>query len=374
MKILQVIGGLASSSGTTPAVLALSNRLADAGHKVDIFHVSGRTPDTVMPSSPAVCVEGFSLTGPRLWAGSVALYRALMDRTGEYDVIHGYSLWLFTNIALSLACRRARRPYIISPQGALDAWALKHHGLRKRIYAAMIERRLLNSAACIQCVTPHEASLVQKFAVNTKTVVIPNGVEISSFDAASREYPVEFLFLSRLHPKKGLDILIPAFALARKQCPDIRLTIVGGDGGSGYRATVEALLSSQGLNDGVHLTGELRGTEKTAAFESAGIFVLTSRSEGHPLAALEAMERGLPVILTPQCYLPEVAEMGAGIVAEPDVTEVARAIVRLASSQDARREMGCAGRRLIEERFSADRVASLQLKLYKETASKYGRI
>ncbi len=373
MKILQVIGGLASSSGTTPAVLALSNRLADAGHHVDIFYVSGRTLDTVKPSNPQVRLEGFPLTGPRLWAGSRSLYEALMARAGDYDLVHGYSLWLFTNIAVSRACRRAGRPYIISPQGALDDWAFRHHGLRKQIYAALIERRLLNSAACIQCVTPHEASLVQKFAVNATTVVIPNGVEISSFDATRREYPMEVLFLSRLHPKKGLDILIPAFALAKKECPGIRLTIVGGDGGSGYRAAVEALLSSQGLNDCVRLTGELRDAEKTAAFESAGIYVLTSRSEGHPLAALEAMERGLPVIITPQCYLPEVAEMGAGIVAEPDVTEVARAIVRLASSLEARRQMGCTGRRLIEERFSADRVASLQLKLYKETASKYGR-
>ncbi|MGD9872948.1 MAG: glycosyltransferase [Kiritimatiellia bacterium] len=374
MKILQVIGGLASSSGTTPAVLALSNRLAAAGHHVDIFYVSGRTPDTVRPFNPRVGLEGFPLTGPRLWAGSRRLYKALMARAGDYDLVHGYSLWLFTNIAVSRACRRAGRPYIISPQGALDDWALRHHGLRKRIYAALFERRILNCADCIQCVTPHEALLVQKFALNAKTVVIPNGVEIGPFDPACREYPVEFLFLSRLHPKKGLDILIPAFALAKKECPEIRLTIVGGDGGSGYRTTVEGLLSSQGLNDCVRLTGELRGTEKTTAFESAGIFVLTSRSEGHPLAALEAMERGLPVIITPQCYLPEVTEMGAGIVTEPEVKEVARAIVRLASSRDARRQMGCAGRRLIEERFSADRVASLQLKLYKETASKYGRI
>jgi len=370
MRILQVIGGLASSSGTTPAVLALSDRLANAGHGVDIFYVSGRTPDTVMPSSPGVHVEGFPLNGPRIWAGSCALSRALIDRAGAYDVIHGYSLWLFPNIAVSRACGRAGRPYIISPQGALDHWALSHHGLRKKIYAELIERRILSRAACIQCVTEHEVSLVKNFGLSTKTAIIPNGVETGFFNPSAKQYPPEILFLSRLHPKKGLDILLPAFAAARRECPGIRLTIAGGDGGSGYRKTIEALIAGLGLGDCVRLVGELRGGEKTAAFESSGMFILPSRSEGHPLAALEAMERGLPVILTPQCYLPEAAEQGAGLIAGADVQEISQAIVRLASSEPDRRKMGHAARRLIEEQFSADRIASLQAELYKEVAAK----
>jgi glycosyltransferase involved in cell wall biosynthesis len=157
--------------------------------------------------------------------------------------------------------------------------------------------------------------------------------------------------MGRLHERKGLSLLIEAFKAAN--VPDSRLLIVGPD--AGMQAQIEPLLDER-----IVLTGFLDGADRLAAFAAADLLALPAVGEGLPMVVLEAMGAGLPVIISPGCYLPEVAMHGAGLVVEPEVEPLRAALVELLRDPAQRRTMGHCGRELVKTQFTWDAVA-LQL-------------
>jgi len=169
--------------------------------------------------------------------------------------------------------------------------------------------------------------------------------------------------LGRIHPKKGLDLLARAFGQLARECKDVHLIIVGPDE-RGYRGEVERLFVSEGVVEKVTFTGMLTGKEKLAALSRADIFVLPSYSEGFSMTILEVLAWGLLVIITHQCHFPEVAEVRAGIVIDPDSAQLAEAMIELLDNPKLCEEMGNNGRRLVMERFTWDKIANQMIELY----------
>jgi len=171
---------------------------------------------------------------------------------------------------------------------------------------------MLNAAAAVQALTEEEKRSIHRFGVSAPVVTIPNGVSLEDFldlpsgEVFEQDYPhlqgkIVILYLGRLHPLKGLDLLIKATRLLAIQRKDVHVVIAGPDT-EGYRK---------------------------AALSRADIFVLPSYAEGFSMALLEAMASGLPVVITPQCHLPEVAHAKAGFVVEPQAEALAVAMQRL---------------------------------------------
>jgi poly(glycerol-phosphate) alpha-glucosyltransferase len=237
---------------------------------------------------------------------------------------------------------------------------------------------LLDRAARIQCLTRREVEQVRARGVRAPCVVIPNGVWCRDATARTGGKARALLFLGRLHPKKGLDLLIQAFAGLASEHPDVRLVIAGDDGGSGYGRQVRHMAERTGLpvasgegagQDGrarICFVGEVRGEQKEAWLARSHAFLLASYSEGLPVAVLEAMAHALPVVVTDACNVPEVADAGAGFVVAPDAGRLAEGIARLLTDDALRARCAANARRLVEERFAWPVVVDRLMAVYEQ--------
>ena len=173
-----------------------------------------------------------------------------------------------------------------------------------------------------------------------------------------RKRPKRLLFLSRIHAKKGLDMLVPAWGRLTKEFPDWKLLIVGPDEG-GYQATVEKMISDAGCGETCRIHPAVSGAEKHALLGKADLFVLSSYSEGFPMAVLEAAAHRIPVVQTDECNFPELTAAGGAWECRPDRDAVEAALKNALTAEDAERtERGLRGRELVEKAYSWDQIAS----------------
>jgi glycosyltransferase involved in cell wall biosynthesis len=307
------------------------------------------------------------------WLKQGRLKADFCERLKDVDGIHIHGLWEQSTNAAASAARALRKPYIVSAHGMLESWALKNKRLKKTIYAALAERANVRGAACLHALTRAEAGDYRRFGATGPIAVVPNGVAIprtldaepflSAFPALRGKQLV--LFLGRIHFKKGLDILVEAWGSVAKRWPEAQLVLAGPDF-EGTQASVEAMVAERGLKERVLFTGMLRDELKWSALAAAQCFILPSYSEGLSVSTLEAMGVGLPVIVTEQCNLPEVAHFDTGWVIQSQASAVSAALNEcLQNSQAANDAIGERGRKLIEERYNWAAVGRQMSEVYR---------
>jgi glycosyltransferase involved in cell wall biosynthesis len=377
MKVLHVAASLSPEWGGPVAVIAnLTHALEATGVKCTVFATTGRRVGTDPASLDGVETHLFP-TGPlaRLWVGHApGLARALSWAVPDYDLVHIHELWHYPHYAAYRAAQEAGKPYVVTVHGELDPWALGHKRLKKQVYMTAVQRRILQGAAALHAITAAEEQQIQSLGFVPPVAIIPNGIYPETADCLPT--PDEFLthypelvgkriilFLGRIHPKKGLDILAKAFGQLVQSRQDISLVIAGPDEG-GYCRQVEDMLKEARALDRTVFTGMLTGTEKLAAFSAASVFVLPSYSEGFSVAILEAMACGLPVIISHQCRFPEVAEAGSGLVIGSDAEQLHAALAHLLDHPEEGREMGRRGRQMVIQKYTWDSVANRVRQLY----------
>ena len=311
----------------------------------------------------------------RIWtAHAPAMARAIDDLLPRIDIVHIHELWHHPHYVAARAARRTGTPYVITIHGELDPWAIGHRYWRKRLYMALIQRGIIGRATALHAITAAEVDQISPFAGTSPITVIPNGVSKNQFDSAAPSRNSQslsdhigdrriVLFMSRLHKKKGLDLLVSGFKRVAETRNDVVLVIAGPDDG-GYRRQVESMVKAACIGDRTIFTGLLLGEEKVALLLSAEVFVLPSYSEGLPIAVLEAMAAGLPVLISRFCNLPEVEETGSGSVIDADAGQLAEALAKMLGDPDRQNAMGEAGRQLVGERFSWPRIANQFSQLY----------
>ena len=324
--------------------------------------------------------EGISSQQLSFWASSRAawmrdavLRRSFEDQVGAADGLHIHGLWEVSTAVAGRAARTLGVPYILSAHGMLEPWALQAKRFKKLVYSALIERSNVAGAACLHALTRAEAGHYLRFGACSPIAIIPNAVEIPKhrdpeffFDA----FPVLrdrriVLFLGRIHPKKGLDLLLEAWSALSPIYTDACLVIAGPDC-EGTQASLETIIAGRGLKSSVIFTGMLSGAMKWSALAASEAFVLPSHSEGLSVGVLEAMGMGLPVLLTDPCNMPEVAEHRAGWQVLVDLHALSAALDELlANSQEANREIGSRGAALIASRYCWPVVADQFAALYR---------
>ncbi|MGE3906600.1 MAG: glycosyltransferase, partial [Reyranellaceae bacterium] len=195
-------------------------------------------------------------------------------------------------------------------------------------------------------------------------IVVPLGVDAPARLADAVRQPRRILFLSRLHPKKGLDLLVPAFAAVRKRYGDARLVIAGPDDGA--RAATDDLVARHGLGDCVEFPGMLTGIAKDRAFAEAGLFVLPSYSENFGIAVAEAMAAGLPVVVSDQVNIHDaIAGTEAGLVVPCQTERLAQAMSALLADPDKGIEMGRNGTELVRTRYGWPAIGKQLVDVYR---------
>lgn len=374
MRILHVIPSVSAIyGGPSRAVVFMTKALVDAGHDVDIATTNADgDADLDVPLGVPVDVDGvttryFSRHGRATWKPSWSLGRWLWANAARYDVIHAHACFSYTTAAAAVAAGHAGVPLVVRPLGTLDAWSIGAKRWKKAPYYALVERRNLASAAAIHVTSTIEADGLAPLGFAHKTVTIPIGIPVPHAVElrAGAGRPLSLLFLSRLHPKKGLPILLAAVARARERGLDVTLTIAG-NAEDGYDRVVDAIVAERGLGAHVTRLGYVDGAEKEALYAAADVFVLPSYQENFGIAVAEAMGRGLPVVVTDAVALAtEVREVGAGVVVNvDDVEALARAFVELADDAH-RRSAGRRGRQLVLDRFSIEACARALSGLYR---------
>jgi len=365
MKVLYVVASLSPTwGGPVPVVKGITEAMAKKGLNVTVFApvVQGGSHGVIQLEGVRVRLFRQDLLSEVWRAYSSELAKALHREIERFDLVHIHEIWHHPHFVAYRAARKAKKPFIITVHDALEPWCLNYKALKKRIYAALIQRRILNKAAAIHTITQEEVEHIKAFGVDSPIFTIPNGIDLEEFSELPPREEIEklypelqdkkvVLFLGRIHPKKGLDLLARAFGKIARERKDVHLIIVGPDE-RGYRSEVERLLVSEGVVEKVTFTGMLTGREKLAALSRADICVIPSYSEVRSIVALEAIICRLPVIITRQCHFPEVAEARAGIVIDSDSAQLAEAMVKLLDNTKLREEMGNNGRRLVMKRFT----------------------
>lgn len=365
MRILHIAPYLAPIyGGVTRSVESLIPALGKEGVTVDLISTVAAGPGVLpVPVDKWMEVENhrrkyFSCSHRNDLVWSASLLKWVVTCGREYDLIHAHTLFSPLISSVATLARARGIPYVMTPHGMLDPWALQYKGNRKRPYWFLWERGLMRNAVFVHGLHSEEENQLRRQGVETEVVVASNGIPEESDPAVGRpEILFEhfpglrgkrlILFLSRIDPKKGIDLLIPAFVKVQVKFPDAHLVLAGPDT-IGYREKLEPLLPSQG----VHFLGMLEGDLKRAAFAAADCFILPSYSEGFSMAILEALTAGLPTLLSAECHFPEAvsAEMAREVPLE--ISGIAAGLERILGDPEESRRMGENASKWVREHYT----------------------
>jgi len=246
-------------------------------------------------------IQSFKSLGPRAYAFAPGMLPYL--RRVKPSLLHVHGIWMYPTAAAYVYARKSRIPWVISPRGMLDPWALRNSAWKKKLVGGLIENRAIRAASCMHALHEGERDAFRAFGYQGPVAVIPNGVELPG-DSESYPKPeaheIRFLFLSRLHPKKRVLELLEAFQMAcyRPGAPAMKLLIAGTGDEVYTRACRE-----KATGGAVEFLGHVSGEIKSELFRHADWFVLPSHSEGLPMAVLEAWAHGCATLISPECNL-----------------------------------------------------------------------
>jgi glycosyltransferase involved in cell wall biosynthesis len=320
--------------------------------------------------------SGFKLTrlpaGRVRWAFDRELRHAMRDAIAHADIVHIHGIWQEHCLHACAAARRTLRPYVVSAHGMLDTWALQQKHWGKAPYMAMYERRNLASAACLRALTQNEVQDYRRAGMVGSVAVVPNGVTIPPEASAAplfEKFPElrsrrVVLYLGRLHRKKGIDLLCNAWSRIASRFHDAVLFVAGPDS-DGTLFRLQSMTAAAGISNQVIFAGMLPESLKWSALAAAEVFVLPSQSEGFSVSIVEALGMGVPVIISRQCWFPEVAESSCGWMIEPDVNQIADLLTEsLSISQAERASRQINARNLVESRYTWSAVGKTMVQVY----------
>jgi glycosyltransferase involved in cell wall biosynthesis len=295
-----------------------------------------------------------------------------LDRFGRPDVLHDNGLWLQHNHLLADLAARRRIPRVVSTRGMLEPWALNHKRWKKKLAWSLYQRRDLMRAHCHHTTAEQEARNVQGLDLGVPVRVIPNGVDIPESNGTvrvgkgGRGGRKTALFVGRIHPIKGLPMLVEAWARVR---PAGWVMEIAGPDEGGHRARVERMIAAAGLQDAISFSGPFNWSAKARVFLGADLFVLPSHSESFGMAIAEALAYGVPVLTTKATPWAELEDRGCGWQVEPTIDGIAEGL-RLATRCDREtlHAMGVKGHAWVAAQFGWERVAKEFMAAYEAIA------
>lgn len=381
MKVLHIIPTLSPMyGGPSMAVFGMSTALVRHGIDITIATTQSFTGTDIDEVIIHEFPRRFESMLPSDFSYSPMLKKWLKLNAKTFDLLHIHTLFTYTT---NQACHIARSldiPYILRPCGMLSPLCLQKSRLKKAVWMNLHEVRNLKGAAAIQFTSEDEKKATEFFRVQVPSVVIPNGPvekydeEIGRHNSLNEHFQSfperkKILFLSRLNPIKGLDLLIPALGLLADKRDDF-VFVLAGSGESKDENEIRRLLSQNNLTRCTVKTGFVQGIEKYSLLSLSDVFVLPSYHENFGLAVTEAMAAGLPVVISDRVNIHhDVQAYNAGLVTTCDVQQMAGAIEKLLDDAALRKRMGENGKRLVREKFNWDVIVPKIISLYEHVLS-----
>ena len=381
MKILFVIPALGSIyGGPSQCVLDLAQALGCQGVELDIVATTANGATRLNVSTQTWIqekfyrIQYFSYWNFIDYKFSWSLTGWLLQNISNYDLVHTHTLFCYPTLPAYWACQLHQIPYIMTPHGMLEPWALAYKSWKKTPYFELIEKPALQRASAIQMLASTEANNVEQLELKSPLVIIPNGVypedfqDLPSSEIFYQQFPETrhkklILFLGRIDPKKGLDLLAIAFEKIHAQFPEAHLVLAGPDN-IDFSPTVKGYFSEVNCLEAVTFTGMLTGSLKYAALAAADIYVAPSYSEGFSVSVLEGMASGLPCVITTGCNFPEATREKAALVVDIDATQIGDALFWCLANPEESKQIGDRARQFIFENYTWDKIAHKMQKVY----------
>lgn len=394
MQTLHVSVSLSRAAGGIFEIeLALAKELAKQGVGVKALGLADFQWEADRARWEPVPARIFETRGPGAFGYAPGMFEAMLE--GEADLAHLHYMWMYPSVATTRWASRTRKPYVVTPNGMMEPWALSNSAWKKKLAGFLYENRMLRGAACLQANTEKEFRDIRAYGLKNPVCIIPNGIDLPEDRGQGPGVRNQesgrktLLFLGRLHPKKGLVNALRAWAKIRGQGSEVRgqeewqFVIAGWDQG-GHEAELKRLCKDLGLayaetpaSEFLNLTpdscppppvtfvGPAFGGEKDALLRRASVFILPSFSEGLPMSVLEAWSYRLPVLMTDECNLPEGFVADAAIRIGTDAEGIAEGLRLLfqAPISDLQ-SLGENGRRLVSDRFTWPQIAAQMKEVY----------
>lgn len=363
MRVIHVVPAITEeAAGPSYSVPRLCESLIGTGVDVQLAALDWAAMSVCLPY-----LKTFPLgLGPRRLGVSPKMRRWLKQevRSGRVEIIHNHSLWMMPNVYPGNAVRDSRCRLVVSPRGTLSAWALGRNALQKKIFWHVLQAPALRAAACFHATAESEYEDIRRLGFRQPVCIIPNGIDVPPLKKASNSGRRQLLFLGRIHPIKGIDMLLHAWQAVGNRFPDWELHIVGPDNG-GYLAEMQALVAQLRL-ERVVFHGPLFGEEKLRAYRAASLFVLPTHSENFGMTVAESLAAGTPAIVTRGASWAGLANQGAGWWIEIGVDPLVACFEQALSTSPQRiLEMGRAGHEWMKRDFSWNRVGAQFLATYR---------
>lgn len=360
MIVLHTVASLhPDDGGPSRTVSATCRHLAEAGHRVEIV-TQRRTAEAPSLAPVHDGVRTTYVTGATGLSGVRAYGRRLQSRLREVQpaLLHDHGLWLPTNVASAWSAHKHDVPLVVTTRGMLEPWALKQNRWKKTAAWYAYQRRVLRSAALLHATAEMEARHLRDLGLDAPIAVIPNGVPVPKTwkQDPTDGSPRQALFLSRIHPKKGLLNLVDAWAEAH---PDGWRLVIAGPDEDGHRREVARRVRTHGLDDVVTFPGTIADDAKWDLYRDSDLFVLPTFSENFGVVVAEALASGIPAITTTGAPWQILEAEDCGWWVEPRVDALAHALADATTRSDADRlAMGRRGRAVVTQQFSWHHVAA----------------
>lgn len=365
MKVLLSIASVKLSyGGPAVSVVALANGLARVGIEIGLWSPDGSAPDVeLLPGAESLRPLGGTLD-------------EAIAQFGMPQLVHDNGIWWAHNHRVARFASHHCLPRVVSTRGMLEPWARRHKWARKTIAWQLYQKRDLHRAAALHATSDQEAINVEALMPGKLVVAIGNGLDLPGDDslafsgAAPQGSARQALFLGRIHPVKGLPLLLHAWQLAAPK--DWRLVLAGPDE-DGHRHLLEEEITRLGLASVVAFTGPVSGATKAQLLAASHLFILPSYSESFGMVVGEALARGLPVLTTLNVPWPQLEELACGWRVSGTVEAIAAALTEATGCSNQRlAEMGQRGRDLIAGQYGWGKIAERFTALYSQLLTSPG--
>jgi glycosyltransferase involved in cell wall biosynthesis len=382
--------------GPSQMVMGFSAALARQGAEVTVLTTDSNgdigQPPLDVPLDRPVFQDGYQVRyfhcSPfRRYKFSLKLLQWLANHAHEFDIAHIHALFSPVSTAAAVVARSKKIPYILRPLGTLDPADLKKKRWFKQLYAALWEKANLRGATAIHFTSRQEAKISERFGVVTHDWILPLGVQLPALVSEPEHILSQLgiptatsvggtapapliLFMSRIDPKKGLDLLLPALERLQREGLDFHFVLAGGNPQDPeYEKKVGTLIQQSSLLECTTITGFVSGVVKAALLQQADLFVLPSYYENFGIAVAEAMAAGLSVVISDQVHIWEdVQQSESGWVTSCHVEALTNVLREALKDASERLRRGQLAQDYAAQHYSWDAIAQQAIQAYRKFA------
>lgn len=286
----------------------------------------------------------------------------------SYDLYHAQGIWEKPMHNMVVEARKKNKPYIITVRGMLEPWSLKQSSLKKKIALKLYQYKDLNKATCLHATAKMEVESIRGLGLQNPIAMIPNGINLNEFPESIPVKSMDkkkILFLSRIHPKKGIENLIKAWLLLDNKIREGWVIEIVGNGDFNYIQKLNELIKSKKLEDEISVLPPVFGEKKIQLYRNASLFVLPTFSENFGVVIAEALASFTPVITTKGAPWEDLEKFNCGWWIDIGVEPLKIALEEaMAFNEIEMIEKGLNGRKLVEDKYSINAVAKQMLELY----------